>query len=151
MKPKEKIKKQFRTNINVTRSAMFPVWFMSYRNKDRVAYATVNGQTGKVSADIPMSVPKYFVCAAWYCSGIVSDTQDVFTITPDILAVLVAIFGRIVSVLIYGSEMKKIVAKENYDDDLGMQSKIEEKKKQGLQAQKRASDERERLKEAYSI
>ena len=40
---------------------MFPVWFLSYRNKDRVAYATVNGQTGKVVADLPISVGKFLL------------------------------------------------------------------------------------------
>lgn len=138
--PKETVKKQFRTNINVTRSAMFPVWFMSYRNKDRVAYATVNGQTGKVSADIPMSVPKYFAAALGIAAVLFVIFQMLFTITPNILAVIVSIFG-LISVLSYGSEMKKIVAKENYDDDLGMQERerlVEEKKKQRIQAQKGA-------------
>ena len=39
---------------------MRPVWFMSYRrDQDRLTYATVNGSTGKVVADFPISVPKY--------------------------------------------------------------------------------------------
>jgi len=33
--------------------AMLPVWFLSYRNGDRVSYAVVNGQTGKAAADLP--------------------------------------------------------------------------------------------------
>ena len=135
--PKERVKSSIRTNINVTRSAMFPVWFMSYRNRDRVAYATVNGQSGKVSADVPMSVPKYFVCAIGIAAVLFAIFQMIFTITPNLLALIVSIFG-LVSVLSYGSEMKKIVAKENYDDDLGMQAKealIEEKKRQRVQAQ----------------
>jgi hypothetical protein len=39
--------------------AMFPVWFLTYRNKDRVSYAVVNGQTGKVAGDIPVDRNKY--------------------------------------------------------------------------------------------
>ena len=38
---------------------MFPVWFMSYRKNDRVAYVTINGQTGKISADVPIDEKKY--------------------------------------------------------------------------------------------
>ncbi len=34
---------------------LYPVWFMSYRDNDKITYATVNGQTGKVSADLPVS------------------------------------------------------------------------------------------------
>ena len=139
--PKEMVKKQFRTNINVNRSAMFPVWFMSYRNRDRVAYATVNGQTGKVSADIPMSIPKYLLTALGIAAVLFVIFQSFFTITPNLLALIVSIFG-LMSVLIYGSEMKKIVSMENFDEDLGMQERerlIEEKKKQRLQAQRGAS------------
>ena len=40
---------------------MFPVWFLSYRKKDRVAYATVNGQTGLVVADIPIDPKRYLL------------------------------------------------------------------------------------------
>lgn len=32
------------TTVKETDYSMFPVWFLSYRNKDRVAYATVNGR-----------------------------------------------------------------------------------------------------------
>ena len=42
-------------------SALFPVWFMSYKQGNRVAYATVNGQTGKVCADMPIDIKKYIL------------------------------------------------------------------------------------------
>ena len=140
-RPKENIKSDFITNVNVTRSAMFPVWFMSYRTRDRVAYATVNGQSGKVSADIPMSIPKYLLCALLISAVLFGVFQLAFTIMPDLLLLLVSIVA-LISVLTYGSEMKKIVAKENFDDDLGMQYKddvVEQKKRARLQAQKGAS------------
>ena len=37
---------------------LVPVWFMSYRQGKNVTYAAVNGQTGKVSADLPASPGK---------------------------------------------------------------------------------------------
>ena len=43
------------TEITDARRVFYPVWFMSYRNKDKLTYAAVNGQTGKVSADFPAS------------------------------------------------------------------------------------------------
>ncbi len=49
------------TECKEAASAMLPVWFLSYRNKDRVAYATVNGQTGKVAADIPVDRRKFLL------------------------------------------------------------------------------------------
>ena len=134
---KEKVKNRIHTVINGTHSAMFPVWFMSYRNRNRVAYATINGQTGKVKADVPMSVPKYFVCAALVSALLFALFQMFLTLTPDILLIVVAALG-LVSVLMYGSEMKKIVAQENYTEDKGMQSRIEQKRQERLRAQQGA-------------
>ena len=39
--------------------ALLPVWFLSYRNGDRVSYAVVNGQTGKAAADLPVDGKRY--------------------------------------------------------------------------------------------
>lgn len=56
-----------KTNTSVPRVKrnMFPVWFLSYRSEDnRVAYAAINGQTGKVTADIPIDKKKYLISTA---------------------------------------------------------------------------------------
>ena len=42
---------------------LYPVWFMSYRKKDKITYAAVNGQTGKVGADLPLSPFKILIAA----------------------------------------------------------------------------------------
>lgn len=142
-KSKEELKKTFKTNINVTRSAMFPVWFMSYRNRNRVAYATVNGQSGKVFADIPMSVPKYLFCALGIAAVLFAIFQMLFTIVPKVLILIVAVLG-LISVLTYGSGIKKLAIKENHDDDLGMQDRekrVREKNKARIRAQKGAAFE----------
>lgn len=49
------------TNVTGARRVLYPVWFMCYRNKDRVTYAAVNGQTGKVAADFPASPWKIMI------------------------------------------------------------------------------------------
>lgn len=41
--------------------AMLPVWFLTYRKKDRVSYTVVNGQTGKAAGDIPVDSFKYLL------------------------------------------------------------------------------------------
>ncbi|MBQ7638215.1 MAG: hypothetical protein IJS90_04880 [Clostridia bacterium] len=51
------------TEILDAQRALYPVWFMSYRKGDRVTYAAVNGQTGKVSADLPASPGKLLILA----------------------------------------------------------------------------------------
>ena len=49
------------THVTGAKRVLYPVWFMSYRNKDKITYAAVNGQTGKVSADFPASPWKVMI------------------------------------------------------------------------------------------
>ena len=63
-------KNRFPTRIKSVRRTMNPVWFMSCREKDNITYAAVNGQTGKVSADLPLS-PLRIIIAALGISAIV--------------------------------------------------------------------------------
>ena len=46
--------------IKNIKKAFFPVWFMTYRNKDRVGYSVANGQTGKMTMDIPVDLKSFF-------------------------------------------------------------------------------------------
>lgn len=43
------------TKVKNIEYSLHPVWFMSYRRKKKMTYAAVNGQTGKVAADLPLS------------------------------------------------------------------------------------------------
>ena len=92
-------------------SAMFPVWFMSYRNAGRVAYATVNGQTGKVVTDLPIDVRKYVKGSLLLALPIFLLLNLLFTITPSTLLIVVAILA-IISIIIYSTEIAAIKKKE---------------------------------------
>ncbi|MBQ7646269.1 MAG: hypothetical protein IJS94_03265, partial [Clostridia bacterium] len=44
---------------------LLPVWFMSFKkDKDNITYSAVNGSTGKVAVDFPLSIPKVALFAA---------------------------------------------------------------------------------------
>ncbi|MBO5054742.1 MAG: TFIIB-type zinc ribbon-containing protein [Eubacterium sp.] len=43
---------------------LLPVWISSYKYKDKVYQFMVNGQTGKVSGKIPISIPKVIITVA---------------------------------------------------------------------------------------
>ena len=47
--------RSIKTDVTSLSNVLYPVWFMSYRRKNKISYAAVNGQTGKVSADLPLS------------------------------------------------------------------------------------------------
>ena len=70
-----------------TKRAMFPVWFLSMRNRDRVNYACVNGDTGELVCDIPIDFKKYLK-AAIIVAGLFSILLNLFlTLKPNNLLV----------------------------------------------------------------
>lgn len=56
--------------IETSNRKLFPVWFMSYRRGEKITYAAVNGQTGKVVADLPLSPIKILIAALIF-SGVI--------------------------------------------------------------------------------
>ncbi len=101
-------------------STMYPVWFLSYRNKDRVAYATVNGQTGKVVADMPIDPKKYVLSSLILAVILFAVLNLFFTFKPTTLLAIGSILV-IVSAIVYAVELNSIWRKETNADDRGMQ------------------------------
>lgn len=101
-------------------SAMFPVWFLAYRNKDRVAYATVNGQNGKVAADLPVDTKKYLLGSLLLAIPLFLLLNLLFTVVPSttlLIASLLAAITAIIDVV----ELQRISRKESFADDKGKQ------------------------------
>ena len=101
---------------------MFPVWFLSYRNKDRVAYATVNGQTGKVVADIPVSIGKFMLGSLIAAIPVYIILCMLTVLTPGWTLTLVGVLALLAN-WIYSGELAKIVAREANGDDKGKMAK----------------------------
>ncbi len=99
------------TKTKETDSTMFPVWFMSYRNGDRVAYATVNGQTGKVVADIPIDTRKYLLGSLALAVPLFILLNFIFTFTPMTALIFTTILAAI-SLFINMWELGAIKKKE---------------------------------------
>lgn len=51
-----------RPDVKVTNTGdvLKPVWFMAYRNNNRMAYSVINGKTGKISCDLPVDIKWFF-------------------------------------------------------------------------------------------
>lgn len=113
--------KQLHTKAKEIDSAMFPVWFMSYRNGDRIAYATVNGQTGKVVSDLPVDVSKYLIGSGVLTIPIFLILNMFLTLVPSKFLIGVIIIS-ILTIILYYRQCSAIKKQENYEDDKGMQS-----------------------------
>lgn len=108
------------TICNPPERTLYPVWFMSYRKGDRVAYATVNGQTGKVAADIPIDIRKYLLGSGLFALPIFLLLNLFFTFKPTttlVFSLLLAAF----TFLVYLLEIKQIYHRDMRTDDRGYQ------------------------------
>ena len=61
--------------------AYLPVWFLTYRKNDRVAYAVMNGSTGKITADLPVDEKKYVLGSLLLAIPIFAALAFLFTLT----------------------------------------------------------------------
>ena len=113
---------ELNTRTEAIDSAMFPVWFMSYRNGDRVAYATVNGQTGKVVTDLPIDTKKYAIGSLVLAVPIFILLNLFFTITPSVLLFITSILAFI-CLLLFSREQNLINLKERGKNDRGRADK----------------------------
>ncbi len=110
------------TSIN-TKLGMFPVWFLSNQHGDRVSYAVVNGQTGKVAMDLPIDIKKYFLgVAALSIPIFLSIVLTGFVITPKLL-VLITMAISIVVLVLADSQGNALYVRELLYDDKGYNSK----------------------------
>ena len=112
--------------INVD-STMFPVWFMSYRRNNRVAYATVNGQTGKVVADIPVDPKKYAFGSLLLAIPIFFLLAALVTLLPTRLLTISAVLA-LVTAIIYTCELSSIAKKDSFAEDRGKLYKTDPQK-----------------------
>ncbi len=95
------------TKLESASNAMFPVWFLSYRNKDRVAYAAINGQTGKMMADIPIDGKKYLMVTA-IVTLIIWAALQVFNISSLRGIVMAVLACALLGGLVYGLVLDKL-------------------------------------------
>ena len=100
--------------------AMLPVWFMTYKNKDRLCYAVVNGSTGKMFAEIPSDIRKYTLSSIILAIPIFILLELFVTLMPKTLLIATAILALLI-LLSYWRVSSKLKRQENRTDDRGYQ------------------------------
>lgn len=135
---KDALKNALRPSCTSAELAMLPVWFLSYRKGDRVAYAVVNGQTGRAAADLPVDRKKYVAGSLLLSLPLFILLNLRFTITPGVSLFLAALLSLACAV-ISGFQMYRIRERELMENDKGYRSfgqheRIEERRILGLSA-----------------
>ena len=90
---------------------MFPVWFLSYKQGDRVSYGTVNGQNGKIYADFPASPVKYLLFSLLTAIPVFLFLNLVLTATPAFVLLAAVLAAMVVSGM-YKQEVEEIYRKQ---------------------------------------
>ena len=100
-------------------TALFPVWLMTYKFGDRIGRVAINGQTGKISYDMPVSIKEYVI----FCLKLAIPVYLLFlfavpTMYPSNLIAYIHILGCLSAFLVLFN-VSAIVKKEQHLDDDG--------------------------------
>ncbi|MBE6015073.1 MAG: zinc ribbon domain-containing protein [Lachnospiraceae bacterium] len=97
-------------------SSLLPVWFLSYRNKKRINYAAINGETGELVADVPIDFKKYLAVSLVIAAFFSIILNIFFTINPHkflVLATFVAFAAFCVANSLLNDTYRRLM---HYDD-----------------------------------
>ena len=109
---------------------MFPVWFLSYKKDNRIAYAVVNGETGRVYCDIPIDERKFHKASLMMAIPIFILLNLFLQIKADILPWFTLALSTLLIFLAQG-QITKIKKRE--DSLVGNQNKPKAEKEKLLQ------------------
>lgn len=106
-----------------TELTLLPVWFMTYRNKDRVSYSVANGQTGKMTMDVPVDKKSFFTKTS-ILAGILSIVFIILfsTIFHSMTATIISYLSLVtlfISSWMLCRQLKMINEKDNKTYDIG--------------------------------
>ncbi len=79
-----------------SKTALFPAWFLSFRNRDKISYAAVNGETGELAVDIPIDFRKYLAASLILAGAVCLILNLLFTITPIRFMTLASLLSVVV-------------------------------------------------------
>ena len=112
--------------------ALFPVYFVSIKNKkgDRIHYAVINGQTGKIAIDVPIDFFKYLL-ASLVLAVPIFFLLCIGPVITNIASSFITLIASVIALIISSVQISKIKKREQHLLDEGYQSKLsKEEKKQ---------------------
>ena len=124
------------TRLTDTAASLCPVWFLTWRKDDRVAYAIVNGETGKIAADFPVDQKRFFLGTLLLAVPLFLLLCAFPVITAPTMILIASALSIAVSLLVF-MENQTIKWREERSADKGYQYRLAREKVQG-QSTKRA-------------
>ena len=138
----------FNAKVENVKMALFPVWFLTWRDKDRVSYAVINGQTLKAAADLPVSFSKFLIFSLLFAVPFAVLFFFIPSITPPVTLWVFLLVGMR-AILQNNSIAKAYISRESYLTDKGRFLSTESGRKQWIKDQeKKKARENEKAGEA---
>ena len=115
---RDKFVEKVNPSIREEYATLLPVWFLTWRKRNRVAYAIINGQSGEIHADVPIDYKKYFGSVAVVAAILfVLFTLFVSMTAPTALGLSSVMACAVSAILFY--EMREIKERETHLFDRG--------------------------------
>ena len=109
------------------KTALFPVWFLTWRQKDRVAYSVVNGETGSCEGDYPISMKKFLLFSLLFSIPFLAFFLFMPVFLPDMLLNITLCFSMII-LTISGIVLTSQLNHDEHLKDKGVMSQKEDVK-----------------------
>ncbi|MCR5448985.1 MAG: hypothetical protein K6F23_06265 [Solobacterium sp.] len=114
----EAMKKRINAEAVNSDTALFPVWFLTWRDHNRVAYSIMNGQTGKLSFDVPVDVKKVLIGSLLTAFLVYFGLDKYIAVTAITALFFVSLCTPIIANMIR-AEAEKVFIRENHLHDKG--------------------------------
>ena len=99
-------------------STMFPLWFLTWRKENRVVYAVVNGESGKVVTDLPVDMKAFSLGCVVIAAVVFLVLELLFQPTPLITSIISLIASGLMAASIRSST-RRLFEKETHANDKG--------------------------------
>lgn len=109
----------FGSRLEETHLNLFPVWFLTWRKGDRLAYGVINGETGKISADIPVDVGRFLRTSAIIALilFVISCIASILILPATVL--MISSLAALIVHYLYRQEIISIADRDSHANDLG--------------------------------
>lgn len=107
------IKEKTSISIRKCEEKLLPVWFLTWRKKNRVAYSIMNGTTGEMMADLPVDTRKYFISSLITAAVLFAVLAFLVSVTAP-TALGFSVIMTLIVMLLFSSEMTQLRDRENH-------------------------------------
>ena len=106
------------TSVVGHHSALFPLWFLTWRKNGRVAYAVINGQSGQVVSDLPLDLRAFALGSAAISAALFVLLEFVAQPTPGLTAFVSLIAAALMAWAVHASA-KRVYQTQTHAHDKG--------------------------------